>query len=111
MDMGHLRGLWRKWTTFRCCNSSGSKEFTVIALVLNFAAFFFIRASHSGVTFYAYTYLFDPFNFPLSLMLSDSSYFTLECHRTAGRVRFSCVIVCDDAFYSYYSVSAMIVLF
>jgi len=84
-------------------------RFTIIALILDFAAF--LRASHCGVTFLrVHIFILNSF-FPVSLMLSDSRYFTLEYHCTAGRVRFSCDIVCDDAFYSYYSVFATIVLF
>lgn len=44
----------------------------------------------------------------LLLMVSDSSYYMLEYHRTAGRVRLSCAML---LFYSYYSAFATFVLF
>ena len=75
---------------------SGLKRFTVICItvMLNFVAFLYSGVSPRSDVFTRnniYSFLiFFPYHF---LMVSDSSYYTLEYHRTAGRVRFYCAMM------------------
>lgn len=87
---------------------SGLKRFTVfcITVMLNFVAFLYSGVSPRSDVFTRnniYSVHFSP-----HFLISDSSYYTSEYHRTAGRVRFSCAMM---LFYSYYSAFATFVLF
>ena len=83
------QSLWSEWIMFRYCDCHPGLKDSRLCINFELCRIFFIRVSHRAVTFYTCTYLF-----PLSPMVSDSSYYILRVPIVfAGRVRFSCAMI------------------